>query len=397
MMDELAALRSAAGYTGPCIVKLGAGTYLPEYEPMVPAAAGDSFDRNPPVDSRDAAFILRPGVQVWGGHNASPTDGDTSRNPAANITTLSGDLDSDDAGSIFIDNAYHVVLAVNIPANDGTVLDGLTISGGCADDGGSSFITVDSASIYRSIGGGMFNWNSSLTLVNVNISGNTASGNGGGIYNNSSPLVLVNAVISGNTTDTGGGGMYNINSSPTIVNVNISGNSAGNGGGGMYNGGSSLVLINAVISGNSTGGFGGGMWNSGSSPEVRNSIIWGNTAPTGPGIYNGGSTPLISYSIVQGSGGSLSWVPATGTDGGNNKDTDPLFVGGGDYHLQSTSLEAIDAGNDALYPLDADAVEALLGQTLSPEAKTAINAALSTDLDGSPRKQGTIDMGPYER
>ncbi|MDR1179977.1 MAG: hypothetical protein LBK44_05690, partial [Spirochaetales bacterium] len=102
-------------------------------------------------------------------------------------------------------------------------------------------------------------------------------------------------------------------------------------------------------------------------------------------------------SIVQDSGGSGSWVPATGTDGGSNKDTDPLFVGGGDYHLQSTSLAAIDEGDDTLYPLDADAVEALLGQPLSPEAKAAINAALPKDPGGDPRRNGPIDIGAYER
>jgi hypothetical protein len=53
---------------------------------------------------------------------------------------------------------------------------------------------------------------------------------------------------------------------------------------------------------------------------------------------------------------------------------DPLFVGTGDYHLQSTT-PARDAGNDTHVPLD-----------------------ITTDLDGAARIIGTaVDMGAYER
>jgi hypothetical protein len=194
-----------------------------------------------------------------------------------------------------------------------------------------------------------------------------------------------------------------------LINVFVSGNSAKTGGGinnqGDENGqnGSSPKLINVTISGNSASGNnncrGGGIFNTeSSSPHIKNSIIWGNTASSDPGICNDGtdSIPVISFSIVQGSrGNGGAWVSATGTDGGNNLDDDPRFVASGDYRL-NTGSQAINAGSDGLYPADAGAVEALAGVTLSAEAKAAINAALGKDLDGNPRRQGTIDMGAYE-
>jgi hypothetical protein len=356
-----------------------------------------------------------------------------------------------------------VVVAVNIPADSATVLDGLTISGGSVNTGGTPPV-VDGASILRNSGGGMYNHNSSPEMVNVKISGNYAGygggmynstsssptligvsifGNsiifsGGGIYNSQSSPVLTDGSISGNSGSSGmynddnslpvlvnvkisgnsGGGIYNSSSSPVLVNAVISGNYASAFGGGMCNyNGSSPVLVNTVISGNKAdGGTGGGMYNNvNASPVVRNSIIWGNTAPTGAGIDNGsGSMPLISYSIVEDSGGSDniggSWVPATGTDGGDNLDTDPLFVdwkdpatytpipnSDGDYSLKtSPPSPAIGVGDNSLYPTSADDTS-VFPSGLSAEAKAAINAALSKDLAGNNRFNSTIDMGAYER
>jgi hypothetical protein len=73
------------------------------------------------------------------------------------------------------------------------------------------------------------------------------------------------------------------------------------------------------------------------------------------------------HNLIFGNGPS-SFTPGLGT-----VTADPLFVGGGDYHLQPTS-PAIDAGeNDAL------------------------QSDITTDLDGAPRIQlAAIDIGAYE-
>jgi hypothetical protein len=455
MMDELEAIPSS-DYTGPRIVKVAAGTYRPQHKPD---AGGVSI---PAAGDRDSAFILRQGVQVWGGYPASGGD-DANRNIAANATILSGDLAGNDSFSADAiannsENAYHVVVGKGIAAGSGTVLDGLTIKGGLATGSGSNMIGIN-----RNKGGGMSNDNSSPLLANVTISGNSASdgggmynsggsapalvnvtisGNfaaadgggassfGGGMYNDNSSPVLVNVLISGNSVTAGGGGvssfgggMYNDNSSPALVNVLISGNIAaasdGSGssfihGGGMYNkNGSSPALANVTVSGNIVAGGaggcslkGGGIYNDNSSPHIENSIIWGNVADSDPGIWNNSPTPVIAYSIVQGSGGSGFWITSTGTDGGNNKDTDPLFVSpdpassgspktGGNYRLQSGS-PATGAGDGGLYPANAGH-SIFLAAGLSDTAKAAVNGALAKDLAGANRKNGTIDMGAYEK
>ncbi len=79
----------------------------------------------------------------------------------------------------------------------------------------------------------MYNYNSSPTLTNVTIIGNQArtagGGKGGGMYNASnSSLTLAHVTISGNQAGDSGGGVYNDESSMTIRNSIIWGNSATN-------------------------------------------------------------------------------------------------------------------------------------------------------------------------
>jgi hypothetical protein len=78
------------------------------------------------------------------------------------------------------------------------------------------------------------------------------------------------------------------------------------------------------------------MYNHRGSPNITNCILWDNAATSGGNeIYNSSGTPLISYCDIAGCGGSTSWDPDLGADAGGNIDADPLFVGQGDYHLQS--------------------------------------------------------------
>jgi hypothetical protein len=453
MMDELAELR-AAGYTDPLIVKLGAGTYLPQYAPAPDGSRTTDFGTYGLTD-RDSTFILREGVELRGGYLAAGEDIDEgtrkARFDSRGLVTsplyqavLSGDIGTPNLDT---DNTYHVVLGVNIPADSGTVLDGLTISGGYGT-GVSGTITVDGETIHRINGGGISNYSSSPVLTNMAITRNSASsnGSGGGIFTDSSSPVLANVTISGNSGGVNGGGMFNYNSSspvlanvtisgnsavagggifndsssPVLTSVTISGNSGGNGGGGIFNHSSSPVLANVTISGNSGGVNGGGMCNSSvSSPVVRNSLVWGNISP---GIYNnGGSTSSFAYSLVQGSGGA-SWNNSAGTEEagaiGSNLDTDPLFRDWqnpgtvtmpntlGDYRPQdgsggagegTTQSPAIDGGDNSRYPADADD-PIFSAITLSETAKALINEALQKDLAGNTRIQGgSIDMGAYER
>ncbi|MCK4311243.1 MAG: DUF1565 domain-containing protein, partial [Candidatus Cloacimonetes bacterium] len=87
---------------------------------------------------------------------------------------------------------------------------------------------------YAYKGGGIYCFESSPSLENVTISGNSASRWGGGIYCTGSDPSLTNVTISCNSASEKGGGIYFINSNPNLSNVTICGNTSNLFGGGIY-------------------------------------------------------------------------------------------------------------------------------------------------------------------
>ncbi len=219
-------------------------------------------------------------------------------------------------------------------------------------------------------GAGMWNVNSSPTLINVIFSGNRANDNGGGMYNSFSSPTLVNVTFLSNTAGRDGGGMLNFESSPTLINVTFSGNTAGNGGG-MDSTSSSPTLINVTFSGNTASQNGGGMRNiNSSSPTLINVTFSGNMVTgtgNGGGMYiiNNSSPTLINVTF------SGNMVTGTGNGGGMyiivssptlinvtfSANTVTSGVGGGIYHdgdgepltLINMILSGNNAGNIYLY------------------------------------------------
>ncbi len=235
-----------------------------------------------------------------------------------------------------------------------TLEDGVEVLGAGADvttiSSGGSVVTASSVG-------------SSTKLDGFTITNGSAT-NGGGMHNENSSPVVSNCTFSANDA-TDGGGMYNNNSSPTVTNCTFSANDATDGGG-MYNNNSSPTVTNCTFSGNPITNHGGGMYNeSNSNPTVTNCILWDG----GDEIYDDASAPVVSYCDIQ--GGFVL--------GSNIIDTDPMFVGGGDYHLQLGS-PCIDVGNDSAPSIP------------------------STDFEGDPRIMdgdgdlvAVVDMGADER
>ncbi|KPA12631.1 hypothetical protein MHK_007163, partial [Candidatus Magnetomorum sp. HK-1] len=82
-------------------------------------------------------------------------------------------------------------------------------------------------------GGGIYCYETSPSLSNVTITGNTAN-YGGGIYCSNSSPSLSNVIITGNSANVDGGGIFcSNNSSPSLSNVTITGNTANVDGGGI--------------------------------------------------------------------------------------------------------------------------------------------------------------------
>ena len=248
----------------------------------------------PTLDAdRTVSFVLKSGVAVYGGFSGSETDR-SQRDIVANLTILSGDINSNDTnnpatstGDIVGANSYHVVRASG--SDSSAILDGFTISAGSTDD-----------SIYpNNVGGGMFNgwWDDGAggidagtpSLNGVVFSGNWAS-SGGSIFNGSSPTFTA-TTFNGNTANTTGGGMLNYGGSPTLSSVEFTSNTATHGGG-MANGNSGNAVLNNVTFENNTATDGGAMYNyTDSSPNVTDTTFNNNTAiGNGAGIYNNASS-----------------------------------------------------------------------------------------------------------
>ncbi len=235
---------------------------------------------------------------------------------------------SKQGGAIYIRNCTDTLFVVNstisgnsiIPVNSNT-------SGGWGDDGGGIYSFNSPLSLINSTisgntargGGGIFS-TSSVSITNSNILGNSAF-TGGGVCSIISPIRILNSTISGNTATMSGGGIHS--SSVSITNSTISGNSAYAGGGicsdpSYFSDSCSIMILSSTISGNSAySTSGGGIYSSSfvySSIMVKSSTISGNTAiNAGGGIFSFSSL-FSSVSIINSSilGNSLSAHYSTG-------------------------------------------------------------------------------------
>ncbi len=330
-----------------------------------------------------ATFTIAKNVALYGGFAGGETMRD-QRDPLANVTVLSGDVDGDDGntGGVILPanikgkNAYHVV---TFAGSDNTAtLDGFTITAGRADG----------ASDADKRGAGITVTDASPKFAHLTLLGNWATSDGGGAYLAGGTSSWLDVRFIGNRANGDGGGVY-CGGGATFVNPLLSGNDAGgNGGAIFFTGAGPQKLANATISGNRSGTGGGGVHASmAMSVELDNSIvaknaIGGMVGTLGANITNLTATPTIKYTLVQGSGASgAGWKMAAGNDGGNNLDGDPLFRG----DVDATKVPL--AGGD------------LRLQHKSPAVNAGLNnlAGDPKDLAGNPRSYyGTTDMGALE-
>ncbi len=277
--------------------------------------------------------------------------------------------------------------------------------------------------------GGMYNYNSNVSLINCSFTCNSAKYSGGGVIIYHCNPTLINCTFSNNTSRSEsfgrGAGMSCINeASPTLLNCEFISNSAANGGGALHNTvWSNPTLINCSFNGNMAGQFGGGIWSRGNSnPTIINCILWDNEAPEGSQIavmkvWDGSdpSTTTVCYSDVQGDQYSVHIGPdCTLYWGGNNLNANPLFkdadgpdniLGTEDDNLQlAYNSPCIDAGNNMAIPLDTtdldgdgDTTERIPLDLAGHARFTDDPLTLDTGLADPPDYPNVVDMGAYER
>jgi hypothetical protein len=187
-------------------------------------------------------------------------------------------------------------------------------------------------------GGGIWNDQGTLTVIDSTVAGNNACESGGGIWNDGGTLSLIASTVADNEAEIAGGGIDN-SGDLTITNSTFSDNSvpdAGGDGGGVANGASStLVVTNSTLLGNIAAGSGGDISNLGGAANVSASIVGGSKTTGGDctgsitdGGYNidddgtcGFSAPSTSNSAT------LDSTLGTLTDNGGPTQTIALLPG----------------------------------------------------------------------
>ena len=380
---------------------------------------------------RTATFQLKNDAAVYGGF-AGTESARSERDFTVNVTTLSGDLSGNDNDTILpdeptrADNSYNVVKGAN-----GAILDGFTVTAGNANG----------ASFPQSSGGGLLDYNSSTTLVNILFLRNTSTG-GGGMFSLNSDAILTDVTFRENNALFGGGGMYSAASTPTLTRVTFDGNSSpyngggmlvtqgsssltdvaffGNSaemGGGLYNE-SGLVMNNITFFDNSAITYGGGMMNHGSM-TLTNATFAGNSAENGGGFADAsGLTSTLTNVTFNGNtartnGGAVynlySYVTIRNSILWGNTDLSGFQVYG---DAESRISDSVIQGACSIYSICTNTITAdpMLGtlgdyggytQTIPLlTGSSAIDATSSncplTDQRGLPRSTPACDIGAYE-
>ena len=304
-----------------------------------------------PGTNASDTFSILPGHKVYGGFSGTEILFN-ERNVIANLTILSGDIDSNDTNTdgnniaettedIVGTNSQHVLTmdGRTTPIFTDTVLDGFVITGG------------DAAGTY--VGGGLLCYGGgsssglcSPTLNLLDFSGNRAT-HGGAMYltgaagGNSSPVISA-SFLTGNLASEEGGAIYmdgyNGTSSPSFWWVTFGGNYADLNGGAIYNradGGVSNPNYQLTAFDTNTAYSGGAIHSaSGSgtaSPIYYNVTFSNNDATNGGAMYNdgegGNSNPSLTNVTFHGNGSlGITNGGAMFNDGKNGGHSSPTLT-----------------------------------------------------------------------
>lgn len=348
------------------------------------------------ADSKKATFLIPTNAKIYGGFNGTEATL-AERDPKMNITILSGDLYGNDNSSVVYnnglrgDNVFHVISLKG--ALSGIIIDGFTIEGGNAN--GTYSYTSGVNSYDDSRGGAIYantndasNYNIYAEFRNCIIEKNT--GSDVGVY--AQVTILLNSYISVNfvncivRNNQSSGSFSNIflqgfknSSTNQVVSSNFTNclfyNNVSNG---SSNQGASCITTyqNATAGGAYTTAYVGIVNctfanNTGPSGHALSLLYSSNTSIVNSIVYNNGNTtPLYVYPTSSTLPTGINNIIEGGQLNGVN--TNPLFVGGNDFQLTSSS-PAIDSGNNAY-----------------------VNGLL-TDLNGNARiVNAIVDKGAYE-
>ncbi len=301
-----------------------------------------------------------------------------------------------------------------------TLLQGFTLTNGSDGEGGGVYVGSSPTLLFNRImgcrgedvlknrGGGIYveaytspRIERNLILGNVLDKGRTNEGAGMYVADGAFPEILSNLILNnvckGPDQARGGGIHFGLTGTPSAVvssNViagnKVDGSLEGRGGGVNVEGGTT-VLINNTLADNScislVRAVGGGlhMGKTGAAgSRIHNNIVVRNSVSAsvrfGGGIHCEGVTPAIDFNDVWGNTGGDYYGCAPGL---NDIARDPVFLGLGDYHLNSLS-PCVDAGSNSLVP------------AVSVEDSEGDPRILDGNLDGLLGNGARVEMGGDE-
>jgi hypothetical protein len=169
---------------------------------------------------------------------------------------------------------------------------------------------------FGSDGGGLFNIGGTMNLTRSTLMDNTVDGypggDGGGLSNYQGTVTLTDCVLTGNTAIGGrsaaGGGIFNLGTL-TITNTILTNNTvdtANSGGGGVWSNGMLIITQSTFTSNHANNGQGGGLLNYGTaristSTFANNTAYSGGTSRGGGGLRISGTGSLTNTTVVHNS------------------------------------------------------------------------------------------------
>ncbi len=232
--------------------------------------------------TRTIYFRLKNGVSIFGGFAGNETSVN-NRNINSNLTILSGDIGN--AGSAS-DNTYHVVYGSNISST--VIVDGFRITGGNYG--------------YGSEGAGMYLDNCKIIIRNTHITDNS-SGFGGGIYQYNGSLEIINCRINDNVASSHtGAAIYckGTGGSISVVNTQFRNNvvdPSASAGILFVSGEFDLLVDRCEFSGNHAKSWGIISTSSKKTCKIINTVIVGNYCREAKYISNSG-TSGSDFSVI---------------------------------------------------------------------------------------------------
>jgi hypothetical protein len=226
-----------------------------------------------------------------------------------------------------------------------------------------------------------------VTIDGLTITGGNAS-NGGGVRNASGTLNLHGDTLYANSSNGKGGGVFS-DGTATLIDDTLLDNSSNDGGGGIYSHGSATLIDDTLLDNVSYDNEGGGVFSHGTATLTDDTLAGGGEF--GGGVDNGPGTATISNSI-------LDVAPCSGSisDGGYNVESDDS-CGFGSTDLVNNPY--INLGETDANGSSGPQTAAIGPNSSAFEEVPSANCKVSTDERGVPRpgvSEENCDAGAFE-